>query len=127
MGIGDALLFILSGLGISLLRTPEATNESITSLLYAHFCDPVYLFSLAGAVLLIRAFQREDRGGHYLKEGYIGLAFLFPLYVYDLALFALDIINSVASVWAIIFGTCLYLFRLALWILAFFALSETDE
>lgn len=127
MGIGDALLFILSGIGISLLRTPEATDEGITSLLYAHFCDPVYLFSFVGAILLIRAFQREDRGGHYLKEGYIGLAFFFPLYVYDLTLFALDIINSLASVSAIIFGTFFYLFRLVLWILAFFALSETDE
>lgn len=127
MGIGDALLFILSGLGIFLLRTPEATDEGIASLLYAHFCDPVYLFSLIGAILLIRAFQREDRGGHYLKEGYTGLAFLFPLYVYDLTLFALDIINSVASVSAIVFGTFFYLFRLVLWILAFFALSETDE
>ena len=127
MGIGDCLLYLLSVIGIPLLATPEEAEDVITSFLYAHFFDPVYLFSLAGAILLIRAFQREDRGRNYLKQGYIGLAFLFPLFVYDLAMFSLDIINSVAGVPTIVFGTLYYFFRLLIWILAFFALSETDD
>ena len=127
MGVGDSLLYLLSGIAIPFLATPEEAGDVITSFLYAHFFDPVYLFSLAGAIFLIRAFQREERGRPYLKQGYIGLAFLFPLFVYDFVMFCLASVNSLAGVPAIVFGSLFYLFRLLLWILAFFALSETDD
>jgi hypothetical protein len=127
MGIGDALLFILAGIAIKVLATPEETEGMIVYYLNAHFFDPVYLFSFVGAILLIRAFQREDRGQSYLKEGYIGLAFLFPLLVYDITLFAIDVINAAAGVPEIVYGAIFYLFRLLLWVLAFFALKETDD
>lgn len=87
----------------------------------------MYLLSFIGAILLIRAYQKEDRGSAFLKEGYIGLGFLVPLFVYDLVLFSLDMVNLVRPPLEIAAGTILYAFRLAILIFAFFALKEADE
>jgi hypothetical protein len=127
LAIGGFVLFILSGLEILLCATPEAGEEAISYWLKAHYLDPVYLISFVGGILLIQAYQREDRGQHFLKEGYIGLSFLFPLFVYDLVLFALDVLNSKMEVLPIVITTFLFAFRLSIFILSYFALSEADE
>jgi hypothetical protein len=127
LGIGGFALYLISGLSFFLCATPETTESSITTLLQAHFLNPVYLFSFAGAILLIRSYQDEDKGRHYLKKGYIGLSFLFPLFASDLTLFILDMINNRSTPDAIALGTLLFAFRLAIFILSYFSLSETDE
>lgn len=127
LAIGGTALFVLSGLDIFLCTTPETAGESIDYWLKAHYLDPVYLFSFAGGILLIKAYQREDRGQSFLKLGYTGLSFLFPLFVYDLTLFAMDVLNSKMATLPIIITTLLFAFRLAIFVLSFFALDEADE
>ena len=127
MGIADALIFILEGLILAYCSSPETSPYFHSYWLLAHFLDPMYLLSFIGAILLIRAYQKEDRGSAFLKEGYIGLGFLVPLFVYDLVLFSLDMVNLVRPPLEIAAGTILYAFRLAILIFAFFALKEADE
>jgi hypothetical protein len=125
--MGGTLLFILRGLSLVYCATPETTSEYTSYWLRATYLDPIYLVSFIGGILLIRAYQREDKGQSFLRLGYSGLACLLPMFFYELTLFALDIINSRSSVLAIVGGTLLYAFRLTILILSFFALKEADE
>jgi|LAHS01.1.fsa_nt_gb hypothetical protein len=126
-GVGDGLLFILDGLILAYCSSPETSAYFHNYWLMAHFLDPMYLLSFVGAILLIKAYQKEDKGRPFLKWGYTGLAFLLPLFVYDLVLFSLDMVNLVRPAVEIAFGTVLYALRLTILILAFFALQEADE
>jgi hypothetical protein len=127
VAFGAFVYFILQGLDYALLSPAEASSSGTAYWVFAHYIDPVYLLALVAGLLMCVALTRLRHGHPYLKMSYWAYGLLFPIFVYEIVIFGIEVPNKGTEIVEIVLKSLGFFLEAAVYVYSWLSLKEFEE